>query len=887
MESETLQDEMGEGYFTGVSRDSDGPSSIPPAERDSLFAQFTKRTSTGGGVSPVSGSAACGTEKKKHAGDRFGVCTASNCKNKACNSDGHCLMHSTNKKQHLVQESKLAKLLGRTSLDFVQINCHHSSFKFESRIDSWPDVDPAELIERFKKQERMELGEAMALVDRAREIMSHESNVLRLEAPVIAVGDIHGQFYDLLNMLQVGGDPLIAGASQRYLFLGDYVDRGSFSCEVMLTLLTYKVANPEKIWLIRGNVGHNYSIIVRVLSFSPPSVCQHECASVSGHFGFKEECKKKYGVQLYYRFLLLFQTMPLAALVSTAYGDIFACHGGLSPELLTIEELDAIDRFIEPEENSALLDVLWSDPVSEERVDDMTDEEYEEFISLEWLPNPTRGCSHCFGYKAVHDFLNRNSIVSLVRAHEVQENGFQKHFDPAVIEARILQSAKYKRRMSNNVTALRRMKSIEGGSNNAQEAEAEAWHYPSHDIPTVITVFSAPNYCDRYDNQGAILKIDMALDGFQFLQYSCVPHPVPDVIESQMTTQIMSVIRTCPYMPTSFKDFVRVAIELGPEDDLIEEGIEEEGECEGNDDIFTPKKKSLLTGLFNSVQGSEGSGSGQAAVNRTPFYSSASYSPPRSPPPSSLTPPAPPAAADTLPQVMNRTSSMSSVPFANTVSARSDSSPPRAKKGGDIVGITSPSLTIKRHNSMKPLRNRRASETLGSLASHTSYTSPYLQAHASDAINELHPGRVKKYMDNFQTTSSGESDIQERKPVDTEEDDVDFQKRITELIEQFDRQAAINTKKFLCATTSGSALQPRLSLDEPSVQRSPRRSASLNFGLSSPSLTGRSGERKQKNKPCSSTSDKEIVGLTRVQDTGEDEGALFEEVSVSPPVQTA
>ena len=74
--------------------------------------------------------------------------------------------------------------------------------------------------------------------------------------------------------------------------------------------------------------------------------------------------------------------MPLAALVSTAYGDIFACHGGLSPDILTIEDLEEIDRFVEPEENSALLDILWSDPISEDRVDEMTDEEYEEFISL-------------------------------------------------------------------------------------------------------------------------------------------------------------------------------------------------------------------------------------------------------------------------------------------------------------------------------------------------------------------------------------------------------------------------------------------------------------------------------------------------------------------------
>jgi diadenosine tetraphosphatase ApaH/serine/threonine PP2A family protein phosphatase len=80
-----------------------------------------------------------------------------------------------------------------------------------------------------------------------------------------------------------------------------------------------------RVWLIRGN---------------------HECASVSGHFGFKEECKMKYGVQVYYSFLLLFQSLPLAAVISTSYGQLFACHGGLSPTVETLEDLSKIDRSV-------------------------------------------------------------------------------------------------------------------------------------------------------------------------------------------------------------------------------------------------------------------------------------------------------------------------------------------------------------------------------------------------------------------------------------------------------------------------------------------------------------------------------------------------------------
>jgi hypothetical protein len=263
--SQTSKD-VEEDYFTG--RDTEAEFSEEedrsPA-RDSLFAQFTRRTSsssTGSGFSASSNNIEKKSAGRKGFGDRYGVCKQPECKNKACGSDGHCFNHSSNKKQHLVHEDKLANLLARTSLDFVQINCNMNTFKpkFQSRGDDWPEVDPKELIERFRRQERMELGEAMALINRARDVLSRESNVLKLEAPVIAVGDIHGQYYDLLNMLNVGGDPLVT--SSKYVFLGDYVDRGSFSCEVMLTLLAYKVACPDKIWLIRGNVSQFLFIIL-------------------------------------------------------------------------------------------------------------------------------------------------------------------------------------------------------------------------------------------------------------------------------------------------------------------------------------------------------------------------------------------------------------------------------------------------------------------------------------------------------------------------------------------------------------------------------------------------------------------------------------------------
>ena len=89
----------------------------------------------------------------------------------------------------------------------------------------------------------------MRLVSLSIDIFSREQNLITLDGPVVVVGDVHGQFYDLLKILELGGDI----HSNRYLFLGDYVDRGSFSIEVILLLYTAKLSAPNNIHLLRGN----------------------------------------------------------------------------------------------------------------------------------------------------------------------------------------------------------------------------------------------------------------------------------------------------------------------------------------------------------------------------------------------------------------------------------------------------------------------------------------------------------------------------------------------------------------------------------------------------------------------------------------------------------
>ena len=94
-----------------------------------------------------------------------------------------------------------------------------------------------EIIEKLKKGELVEEMSVKKLCDKAKEILSNDGNVINIESPVTVCGDIHGQFYDLLELFKIGGD----APSVSSLFMGDYVDRGLYSIETFLYLLVLKV----------------------------------------------------------------------------------------------------------------------------------------------------------------------------------------------------------------------------------------------------------------------------------------------------------------------------------------------------------------------------------------------------------------------------------------------------------------------------------------------------------------------------------------------------------------------------------------------------------------------------------------------------------------------
>lgn len=214
-----------------------------------------------------------------------------------------------------------------------------------------------------------------------RDIFISQPILLELEAPIKIVGDIHGQYYDLLRLFEYGGFPPEAN----YLFLGDYVDRGKQSLETVCLLLAYKVKYPENFFLLRGN---------------------HECASINRIYGFYDECKRRYSIKLWKTFTDCFNTLPVAAVVDE---KIFCMHGGLSPELKSFEQIRRIMRPTDVPDSGLLCDLLWSDPDKD--------------ISG-WGEND-RGVSYTFGPDVVTKFLNKHDLDLICRAHQVVEDGYE------------------------------------------------------------------------------------------------------------------------------------------------------------------------------------------------------------------------------------------------------------------------------------------------------------------------------------------------------------------------------------------------------------------------------------------------------------------------------
>ncbi|KAL8896658.1 MAG: hypothetical protein Q9207_007608 [Kuettlingeria erythrocarpa] len=327
------------------------------------------------------------------------------------------------------------------------------------------------LKQHFYREGRLTEEQALFIIEEGTKVLKSEPNLLEMDAPITVCGDVHGQYFDLMKLFEVGGDP----ADTRYLFLGDYVDRGYFSIECVLYLWSLKIWYPNTLWLLRGN---------------------HECRHLTDYFTFKLECKHKYSEKIYEACMESFCALPLAAVMNKQF---LCIHGGLSPELYTLDDLKNIDRFREPPTHGLMCDILWADPLEE-----FGQEKTSEFF----VHNHVRGCSYFFSYPSACAFLEKNNLLSIIRAHEAQDAGYRM----------------YRKTRTTG-------------------------------FPSVMTIFSAPNYLDVYNNKAAVLKYENNVMNIR--QFNCTPHPywLPNFMDvftwslpfvgEKITDMLIAILNTC------------------------------------------------------------------------------------------------------------------------------------------------------------------------------------------------------------------------------------------------------------------------------------------------------------------------------------------------------
>jgi serine/threonine-protein phosphatase PP1 catalytic subunit len=234
------------------------------------------------------------------------------------------------------------------------------------------------------------------LIRQAKVAMENDNMLVTIHAPIHICGDIHGQYPDLLKIFNKLGYP---SRQNRYLFLGDYVDRGKQSIEVISLLFCYKLLYHKDVFLLRGN---------------------HETADVSRIYGFYDECKRRGSIKLWKAFIDVFNVMPVAGTVGLAPSfnfvpdPVMLCmHGGISPSLKDYREINNIKRPCEIPEEGVLCDLVWSDPETEGPT----------FVTG-WHPND-RGVSYLFCRDVLKNFLKDNKLELICRAHQVVEDGYE------------------------------------------------------------------------------------------------------------------------------------------------------------------------------------------------------------------------------------------------------------------------------------------------------------------------------------------------------------------------------------------------------------------------------------------------------------------------------
>lgn len=289
------------------------------------------------------------------------------------------------------------------------------------------DIDYDMIFEQIRNGNHLSEPVIQKLMDRMKEILYQECNVLELRAPITVCGDIHGQLFDLFQLFSKSGE-IDEGTDTVYLFMGDYVDRGYYSLETFSYLAALKCKFTDRIYLLRGN--HESRQVNQIYGF------YNDCLQVYGHVGVWTLCNE------------VFDLLPISAIVDK---KIFCVHGGLSKGIDLIEQLDLLTRRTELPTEGPLSDLCWSDPDNVQQ----------------WVMNQ-RGAGWIFGKPQVEKFLHTNKLSLIARSHQLAMDGYQWFFDKQLIT--VWSAPNYMYRAGNKATIMK----VSGPELNTELIEFDA-----------------------------------------------------------------------------------------------------------------------------------------------------------------------------------------------------------------------------------------------------------------------------------------------------------------------------------------------------------------------------------------------------------------------------
>ena len=271
------------------------------------------------------------------------------------------------------------------------------------------DID--EILEYCENGKQLPENKIVNLLFKLMEILIQENSLLELTSPINICGDIHGQLYDLFKLFEKSDLP---NNNNKFIFLGDYVDRGNFSILTFCYLALLKIKFPNKIYFLRGN---------------------HESRQVNQMYGFYTEILTIYGhTGLFNLFNECFDYLPMAAIIDK---NVFCVHGGISPSIQTIEKINFLNRFEDLPNEGPFCDLAWSDP---------------EINEINWKKN-SRGAGYSFGLNQVNEFLHYNNLNLITRSHQLVQEGFQYFFNQKLIT--IWSAPNYMYRYNNKATFMK------------------------------------------------------------------------------------------------------------------------------------------------------------------------------------------------------------------------------------------------------------------------------------------------------------------------------------------------------------------------------------------------------------------------------------------------